>query len=215
MGDQDQRQGQDFMTDDDPNDAALRQQFLGELPREEYIEETAQLKKLRSHVRKILCRYPDLKIKDGSEIHIDHYTEEQLETIIQNFMTDLQPRRGIPAADIVINVLGTAVDRLIPGFKHECQGDKELKQDIEYELTYWLGVLSNRINIVFRLANNAYVAVEKERERVIHEELNNFNPNPPKDGTGEKRTAAQQEDPNPQPRKRGRPVGTQEVTPPQ
>jgi len=116
--------------------------------------------KLRLQINKLQCRYAGLRLRSSFETMqaLLNYDAEQLQGIYDNCINDLQDIRGTPSSEMVTNVFCSGVEKYtrLKGYREMCLEDKELQRDIEAEmmdLLYWGG---NRIQMVFRLCNNAY-----------------------------------------------------------
>lgn len=117
---------------------------------------------LRAEINKMLSRYPQLELRTSAETmqRLEQYDEKELENILQNCRNDLQNIRGTPSADFALFVTTGPVDHyLLPGFTERCVNDADLKEDVEHEMTMLFGSHSNRINILYRLLNNAYACL--------------------------------------------------------
>jgi hypothetical protein len=118
---------------------------------------------LREEINKLLCRYPELTLRtsQATMLQLEQYGEKELKNILQNCRNDLQAIRGTPSADFAIGVGTLPVDRWcgVEGYTERCLHDRELKRDVEHEMTLVLGGGSNRINILFRLMNNLYACL--------------------------------------------------------
>ena len=91
---------------------------------------------------------------------LDQYDEAELKNIMQNCINDLQRIRGVPAAEFILHLICGFIDwRLLPGYLDRCMNDVELKRDVESETMTWIGVMNTRLNIAFRLLNNAYLTM--------------------------------------------------------
>jgi hypothetical protein len=140
-----------------------------ERPKDSVVE-TPEIIELRSKINQLLCRYPELTPRSSEEIlkKLKEYDVEALRNILQNCLNDLQKVRGTPTAECVIYLVASLVEILyIPNYVETCIKDEELKRDIESEVTYWLGCISNRMNIVFRFLNNAYTCVRRNNAMTL------------------------------------------------
>ncbi len=136
----------------------------------ESVTETPEVLELRGKINQLLCRYPELTPRSSEEIlkKLKEYDLEGLRNILQNCLNDLQKVRGTPTAECVIYIIASVVEVLwIPSYVKTCIEDEELKRDIESEVTYWLGCISNRMNILFRFLNNAYTTVRRNESIII------------------------------------------------
>ena len=133
------------------------------LPEEKEAEkprETPAVRILKEKINALICRYPELSLRSSAETmaSLDQYDEKELTNIMANCINDLQKIRGVPAAEFAIHLLCGIIDwKLLPGYLERCQNDTELKRDVESEMMSWLGVMNTRLNIAFRLLNNAYL----------------------------------------------------------
>jgi hypothetical protein len=113
---------------------------------------------LRDQINKLLCRYPELAIRSSVATmeELKKYDEEELRNILQNANNDLLDIRGMPAADMVLHMLTSIVERWIPGYMERCLNDYELKRDTESEMAMLLGPTGTRTNMLYRFINNGY-----------------------------------------------------------
>ncbi len=116
--------------------------------------------KLRQQINKLVCRFASLRLRSSSETlaALSNYNAVELQGIYDNCINDLQEIRGTPSSEMVTNVFCSGVEKYtrLEGYRIMCLEDKELQRDIEAEmidLLYWGG---NRIQMLFRFANNAY-----------------------------------------------------------
>ena len=131
-----------------------------EVPRVRKVVDSPGVVVMKEKINALLCRYPELKLRStaGTMIMLDNYEEKELVNILQNCINDLQQIRGVPAAELIIHILAGVVDwKLLPGYLDRCMADEELKRDVESEMMNWVGLMNTRLNIAFRLLNNAYV----------------------------------------------------------
>jgi hypothetical protein len=115
---------------------------------------------LRIQINQLLCRYSSLKPRSSFETlqALENYTAEQLQNIYDNCINDLQSIRGTPSSEMVINVLGSGVEYYgnLPGYREMCLQDEELARDIESEMISLLYYAGSKVQIAFRLMNNAF-----------------------------------------------------------
>ena len=131
-----------------------------EAPTQEKPRETPEMKVLKDRINALICRYPELTLRSSAATmaSLEQYDEAELKNIMQNCITDLQKIRGVPAAEFVLHLVCGLIDyKLLPGYLDRCMDDQELKRDVESEMMSWIGVLNTRLNIVFRMLNNAYI----------------------------------------------------------
>ncbi len=136
----------------------------------ETVVETPEVLELRQKINQLLCRYPELTPRSSEEIlkKLKEYDVDALRNILQNCLNDLQKVRGTPSAECVIYLIASVIEVLwIPSYVDTCIKDEELKRDIESEVTYWLGCINNRMNILFRLLNNAYTTVRRNASMLL------------------------------------------------
>ena len=141
-------------------------------PREEEskkrkLEETSEMVRLKAEIQTMLCRYPKLVPRTSHVImeKLDNCNELELRNVYQNCLNDIRELRGCPAANGTIFLLTKFInDWYLPGYTDECLRDQELSHDIESELTILLGMISNKVNIVFRFLNNAYTTYTKRAQ---------------------------------------------------
>lgn len=129
-------------------------------------EESEQSKALKREIIKMVARYPELELRTGKQImdKLNEMGEDELVMVRDNCINDLAEIRGTPAASFATFCVTQPVDRyLLPGYTEQCLSDLELKRDIETEMILLLGELSNRVNIFFRLLNNAYITWKKSK----------------------------------------------------
>lgn len=127
----------------------------------EKIEETPEMRELKDKIQQLICQYPQLTPRSSNEVmeKLDEMNDKQLRNIYTNCITDVAQYRGTPAANFFIFLLTFLPNRYyLPTYTDVCLKDTELKRDIEAEAIHLLGGLSTRINILFRLLNNAHVA---------------------------------------------------------
>ncbi len=128
-----------------------------EPPKEEKVE-TEEEKKLKRDINLLICRYPSLQIRTSHKLmeKLDGLEEDELRNVYMNAINDITELRGTPSAQTVL-LLTYPIDMKLPNYTEYCMKDVELKRDIEAELVVLFGWLGNKINILFRLINNAYV----------------------------------------------------------
>ncbi len=129
-------------------------------------EESEASKTLKKEILKMVSRYPMLELRTSQAImeKLNTMSEDELQTIRDNCLTDLAELRGTPVASFTIFLMTQPVDQyLLPGYTDQCLSDIELKRDVENEIVSIMGELSNRINIFFRLLNNAYVTWKRRK----------------------------------------------------
>lgn len=138
-------------------------------------KETEEMKELKAKIQQLICRYPTLTPRTSSEVmdKLDEMNERELRNVYTNCVNDVADLRGTPAACFVIFALSYLPNKyLLPFYTEVCLEDTELKHDVEAEIIHLLGALSTRINIVFRMLNNTYVAYQKQ----LLQDAFNFNP---------------------------------------
>ncbi len=143
-------------------------------------EESEESKALKKEILKLVARYPQLELRTGKIImdKMADMDEDELRMVRDNCINDLAEIRGTPVASFAVFCLTQPIDRyFLQGFTEQCLSDIELKRDVETELILLLGELSNRVNIFFRLLNNAYITWKKSRGEKF-EELNATRPFP-------------------------------------
>lgn len=128
-------------------------------------EESEESKTLKREILRYVARYPKLELRTSKQImsRLDEMEEDELRIVRDNCVTDLSEIRGAPVASFAIFAITKPVDMSLPGYTEQCLQDVELKRDVETELINILGELGNRINIFFRLLNNAYITWKKRR----------------------------------------------------
>ncbi len=125
-------------------------------PREEPVE-TEAVKKLKQDINLLICRYPALQPRTSHALmeKLAALSEQELQNVYLNAINDVSELRGTPSAETVL-LTTTPIDWKIPGYTDYCMKDVELKRDIESEIVLLFGWLGNKVNIFFRLVNNAY-----------------------------------------------------------
>lgn len=129
-------------------------------PTRERAPETPEAKILKERINALICRYPELSLRSSAATmsSLDQYDETELKNIMSNCINDLQKIRGVPASEFVLHLICGLVDyKLLPGYLDRCMDDEELKRDVESEMMNWVGVMNTRLNIAFRMLNNAYI----------------------------------------------------------
>lgn len=135
-------------------------------------EESEESKALKKEILKLVARYPKLELRTSKEImnKLNEMGEDELRIIRDNCVNDLAELRGTPVASFVVFLMTQPVEWKLPGYTDQCMSDIELKRDVETEIILVLGDLSNRINIFFRLLNNAYITWKKSKGGYTFEE---------------------------------------------
>lgn len=113
---------------------------------------------LREQINTMLTDFPELQLR--TSVHtmrmLEQYDEGELANILKNCHSDLRLIRGMPGAEFLLYLTCSLVERYIPGYLERCQADTDLKRDVESEMTLLFGGASRRMNILYRLVNNAY-----------------------------------------------------------
>ncbi len=159
-----QRSREETSSDDeeqDPKRQRTESYGFDPLEKEEVVEEkveTEAQKKLKKDINLLICRYPSLQIRTSHKLmeKLGGLSEEELRNVYMNAVNDVTELRGTPSAQTVL-LLTYPIDLKLPGYTEYCMRDLELKRDIESELVLLFGWLGNKINIIFRLINNAYL----------------------------------------------------------
>lgn len=138
-------------------------------PPEEAVVDTPEMIQLKEEINRMVCRYPDLIPRTSHALmeRLNKLSVEELRNVKLNAVNDVADKRGTPAAETVL-LLTIPIDKKLPGYSAICMKDVELKRDIEGELIAVFGWLGARINIIFRLINNGYIAyrdLEKQVEQ--------------------------------------------------
>jgi hypothetical protein len=123
-------------------------------------EESEESKALKKEILKLVSRYPKLELRTSRVImdKLNEMSEDDLRIVRDNCISDLSELRGTPVSAFVLFCITQPVDyQFLPGYTDQCMSDQELKRDVESEMIAIFGDLSNRINIFFRLLNNAYI----------------------------------------------------------
>ncbi len=147
-------------------------------------EESEESKALKKEIVRIIARYPQLILRTSKQImdKLNEMGEDELRIVRDNCLNDLVEIRGSPASSFVLFCITRPVDAyLLPGYTDQCLSDTELQRDVETEMIALLGELSNRINIFFRLINNAYITWKKNRGETFPD-INAARPQPKSDG---------------------------------
>jgi len=145
--------------------------------REDVKKDTPATKLLRQNINRMLCRFPQLKLRTSISTmrELEKYDEEELHNILTNAQNDLATLRGAPMADCLVFLTAGLVDRYaLPGYLERCMADEELKQDVEAEATLMFGVCGNRANIAFRLLNNAFTQIVQPETPLFGEQYEDF-----------------------------------------
>jgi hypothetical protein len=124
-------------------------------------EEEKKENAIKDKINRLICRYPGLILRSSVETmkRFADYTIDELENIYKNAITDIAQFRGTPSAEFVLYLITHYPDKRIKrmnGYTARCCADEELKRDIEEEMINLLGWADNKVNILFRLLNNAY-----------------------------------------------------------
>lgn len=128
---------------------------------------TPEMLAVKDKILQLLSRYPELSPRSSSAIAetLSQYDLGALNNIYNNCLNDLQIVRGTPSAELVIYLLAGSIDaRFIPGYLEVCLDDIELQRDIESEMFSLLHWFGNKVNIAFRLINNAYKTIHGIRQ---------------------------------------------------
>lgn len=128
-------------------------------------EESEESKALKKEIIKLVARYPSLEIRTSRVVmeKLNNMDEDELRIVRDNCISDLTELRGTPVSSFVLFCITQPVDWKLPGYTDQCMSDLELKRDIESEIIALMGDLSNRVNIFFRLINNAYITWKKSK----------------------------------------------------
>lgn len=121
---------------------------------------TPEMHILKEKINLLISRYPELTLRSSAATmaSLDTYDEPELKNILNNCINDLQRIRGVPAAEFILHLICGMIDwKLLPGYLDRCMNDVELKRDVESETMSWIGVMNTRLNIAFRMLNNAYL----------------------------------------------------------
>lgn len=153
-----------------PNKRAKTKGFFAQFSSTKEDKEEKRKKEIKLKINELLCRNPGLKPRDSLPLMnlFESYTVDQLENIYTNCLNDLIEHRGMPASSVLIKCLSYVGDALLPGFSDECIKDIELRKDIEYEMIDLLRWFGTRVNILFRLGDNALTAFEKGRFNYVN-----------------------------------------------
>lgn len=143
-------------------------------------EESEEAKALKKEIIKLVARYPKLELRTSKVImeKLNLMDEDELRIVKDNCISDLAEMRGTPVSSFVLFLITTPVDWKLPGYTEECLNDLELKRDVETEMITLFGDLSNRINIFFRLLNNAYITWKKSRPEGYSDAARTFQESP-------------------------------------
>jgi len=128
-------------------------------------EESEESKALKKEIIKLVSRYPSLELRTSKVImeKLNEMGEDELKIVRDNCVNDLSELRGTPVSSFVLFCVTSPVDWKLPGYTEQCLSDVELKRDVETEMISLFGDLSTRINIFFRLLNNAYITWKRSR----------------------------------------------------
>jgi hypothetical protein len=148
-----------------PNKRAKTKGFFSQFSSTKEDKEEKRKKEVKLKINELLCRNPGLKPRDSLPLMnlFESYSLDQLENIYTNCLNDLIEHRGMSASSVLIKCLSYVADVLLPGFSDECLKDIELRKDLEYEAIDLLRYFGTRVNILFRLGDNALTAFEKNR----------------------------------------------------
>lgn len=131
-----------------------------DLPKKEEVREvTPEMRIVITKINKLLCRYSTLVPRSSGRANsqLEKYSLEELNSVYENCITDLQAIRGTPTSEFAINLFAGTIDNyLLPGYLDVCMDDVELNRDIEAEMLNSLYTSGTRTQIIFRLINNAY-----------------------------------------------------------
>lgn len=137
----------------------LDEEIQNEKPK---INETADMKRLKEEIQLMLCRYPELVPRNSSPVmeHLDSMNEKELRNVHLNCTNDIADMRGMPGAEM-ITWMGTYWfnKKYLPTLTQHCMEDVELQRDLEGELVVWLGSITRRMNIFYRLVNNTFRSI--------------------------------------------------------
>jgi hypothetical protein len=162
-------------------------------------EESEESKALKKEILKLVARYPKLELRTSKIImeKLNEMTEDELRIVRDNCINDLSELRGTPVSAFVLFCITQPVDyQFLPGYTEQCMSDIELKRDVETEMISIFGDLSTRVNIFFRLLNNAYITWKRLKgEHIEYATRTNQGPDEPigakpGDGEEEKRATA-------------------------
>jgi hypothetical protein len=124
------------------------------------VEDTAIMKETKEKIAHLLCQFPQLVPRTSHDImqRLDQLSEKELMNVYANCMNDVTEFKGTPSSDFIIYLGTYFINTILPTFRERCLDDVNLKRDIESEMIHYLGRIGNKLNILFRLANNAYAA---------------------------------------------------------
>lgn len=128
-------------------------------------EDTEEMKQLKREILRYVGRYPTLELRSSKQItdRLDQMTVEELRIVRDNCVTDLSDIRGAPVASFAVFCMSKPFDAFLPGYSDQCLQDTELKRDVESEIIAVLGEMGNKVNIFFRLLNNAYITWKRQK----------------------------------------------------
>ena len=130
---------------------------------------------LLTNINNLICRYPNLVPRTSAKVMaaLNDKNELELQNIYTNCLNDLAEIRGTPSSEAVITAITYPINaNLLADYTERCLVDVELKRDIESEMINVLGAIGNRLNIFFRLVNNAYASYKKRKIIQIEGEMN-------------------------------------------
>ncbi len=134
---------------------------------------TERKNELMSKVARQLQRYPKLQLRTTFKLaeSLESYTEEQLENIFFNAQQDIHELNGAPVATSVlvgfVKVLNACRLYIDDGeYEAELVGDEPLKQDLEFVIADYIGVIGEKINICFRMFNDYLIAQTKRKRKL-------------------------------------------------
>lgn len=130
-----------------------------DLNAQEQVKIDPRIQEFKEKINKLCCRYPKMKPRTSHALmeQLSFLSLQELENVYMNMINDLSDIRGTPSAETVLLVT-KAIDPWVPHYSEVCLKDVELKRDVETEMMEIFGWFGNRINILFRLINNIYIA---------------------------------------------------------
>jgi hypothetical protein len=138
--------------------------------RGEEVEETEDMKTLKEQISLMMNRYPDLQLRLNQKVmdQLKNMTETELQNIMHNLKNDICNTHGTPAASTLL-YLATGITGN-DEFQRRCLNDPALKSDVELELMNLIGIMSTKINIIFRLFSHAFNTIFNPRVDMLSEE---------------------------------------------
>lgn len=120
-------------------------------------EDSPAIKEIKEKINYILSRYPELqpRTSHGLMQKLEAMDLQELCNVHMNLLHDLSNTRGTACAETVIFVLTWPINKTIRGYMSKCLNDDDLKKDIEMEMVDIMGAANSKVNILFRLFNNA------------------------------------------------------------